>query len=79
MSQSLLEHVAQLRARIEATPFAPNLGAFIDEAVARNGGATLWTFFDDSRTATYAEAKTAIDRMASALHHAGVRQAPMSA
>ena len=74
MSQSLLDHVAALRARIEATPFAPNLGTFIDEAAARNGDQTLWTFFDDDRTATYGEAKAAIDRMAEALDHAGVRQ-----
>ena len=46
MSQSLLDHVAALRRRIEATPFARNLGAFVDEAAARNGSRTLWTFFD---------------------------------
>ena len=74
MSQSLLDHVAALRRRIEATPFARNLGAFVDEAAARNGSWTLWTFFDEKRTATYAEAKAAIDRMAEALLHAGVRQ-----
>ncbi|MCC7273405.1 MAG: AMP-binding protein [Alphaproteobacteria bacterium] len=74
MSQSLLEQVAALRARIEATPFAANIGAFVDEAAARNGDNALWTFFEDGRTATYAEAKAAIDRMAEVLHHVGVRQ-----
>ncbi len=74
LKDQLLDHVAALRARIEATPFAPNLGAFLDEAVARNADHTLWTFFNEDRRATYAEARAAIDRMAEALHHAGIRQ-----
>ncbi|MGE0715468.1 MAG: class I adenylate-forming enzyme family protein [Alphaproteobacteria bacterium] len=72
--KALFDHVAALRTRIEAMPLAANIGAFVDAAVARNGGATLWTFFDDGRSATYAEAKAAIDRMAEVLHHVGIRQ-----
>jgi hypothetical protein len=56
----------------EATPFARN--AFVDEAAARNGSRTLWTFFDEKRSAIMPRL-AAIDRMAEALLHGGARAA----
>ncbi|MBN9525127.1 MAG: acyl--CoA ligase [Alphaproteobacteria bacterium] len=66
--------MADLRRRIEAEPLPANLGTFIDEAAAAHGDKTVWTFFDEDRTETYAGLKSAVDRTARALHSIGVRK-----
>jgi len=51
-----------------------NLGGFVDECAAEYGDHILWTFFETGETITYSGLKVAVDRMARALHHTGVRQ-----
>ncbi len=45
MDPILAAHAA-MRARVEAPPFAPSLGAFVDAAAAAHGDAPVWRFVD---------------------------------
>lgn len=74
----LLAH-ATFRRQIEAAPFAPSLGAFVDDAAARQGETPLWRFIDSPddtrlREITYAGLAEATRRVAAGLAAAGVRR-----
>ena len=59
MEPRYLDHViaahAAMRTRIEAAPFAPSLGAFVDQAAARHGPAPLWRFIETADDVTLRE------------------------
>ncbi|WP_372624467.1 class I adenylate-forming enzyme family protein [Falsiroseomonas sp.] len=68
---------ADMRARVEAAPFAPSLGAFLDEAALRHGAAPLWRFIDAPpdlllREITYKGLAEATRRVAAGLARRGV-------
>lgn len=78
MDQVLAAHEA-MRARIEAAPFAPSLGAFLDAAAARNGAATVWRFIEQPdettlRAISYAGLAEATRRIAAGLAARGVKR-----
>jgi acyl-CoA synthetase (AMP-forming)/AMP-acid ligase II len=82
MGTSRMDHViaahAAMRARIEAVPFAPSLGAFVDDAAARHGPAQLWRFIEMAdevplRELSYARLAQATRRIAGGLAARGVK------
>jgi acyl-CoA synthetase (AMP-forming)/AMP-acid ligase II len=78
MDEVLAAHEA-MRARIEAAPFAPSLGAFLDAAAARNGAATVWRFIEQPdetklRELSYARLAEATRRIAAGLAARGVKR-----
>jgi acyl-CoA synthetase (AMP-forming)/AMP-acid ligase II len=69
---------AEMRARVEAAPFAPSLGAFLDTAAAAHGAAPLWRFIEAPpdlpfRETSYAGLAEATRRVAAGLARRGVR------
>ncbi|WP_439577081.1 class I adenylate-forming enzyme family protein [Elioraea sp.] len=76
MDQMLAAHAA-MRARIEAAPFAPSLGAFVDQAAATHGAALVWRFIEVPeetalRELSYAGVAAATRRVAAGLAARGV-------
>lgn len=70
---------AEMRARVEAAPFAASLGDFLDASAARHGGAPLWRFIDAPdtlplREISYAGLAEATRRIAAGLANAGVQR-----
>jgi crotonobetaine/carnitine-CoA ligase len=77
MDPTLAAHAA-MRARVEAPPFAPSLGAFVDAAAAEHGATPLWRFLDQPddlpfREIDYAGLAEATCRIAAGLARRGVQ------
>ncbi len=73
----MLRAHAAMRARVEAAPFAPSLGAFLDRSASRHGAAPLWRFLDAPadlplREITYAGLADITRRVAAGLALRGV-------
>ena len=49
MKHILAAHAA-MRARVEAPPFAPSLGAFVDQKATEHGSAPVWRFVEPPDT-----------------------------
>ncbi|UYV37399.1 acyl--CoA ligase [Rhodobacteraceae bacterium D3-12] len=64
------------RADVEKMPFPRNIAALVDECLAKQPDAPLWTFFEepDGGAATYAEVGQQIEQMAAALYSLGIRK-----
>ena len=60
------------RARIEAVPRPPNVGALMDEAVERYGDRVAWSFFERGESVTFREAQAMSRRAASAFRALGI-------
>ena len=78
MDAVLAAHAA-MRARVEAPPFAPSLGAFIDERAAAHGPETVWRFIDAPedlpyREISYSQLADLTNRIAAGLSRAGVKK-----
>jgi crotonobetaine/carnitine-CoA ligase len=65
-----LERCRQLEAEVLPTSTA----ALLDEAAAEIPDGVAWRFIDSGETATYAQVKASVDRLASGLHRLGVRK-----
>lgn len=70
---------AELHRMIEAEPFVANLGAFLNEAVARHGDKIAFTFFEEpeatpDRSLTYRQLDKRVRKLSSGLHKLGVRK-----
>lgn len=77
MDATLTAHAA-MRSRVEAAPFAVNLGTFLDDAATRHGAAPLWRFIEapDSlpfREIDYAGLAAVTRTVAAGLARRGVR------
>jgi crotonobetaine/carnitine-CoA ligase len=70
----VLEAMAEKRAAVERTPLHSNLGALLDEAVARHADRLLWVPVEGGEPMTYAAFGVAVERCVSALHGLGVRR-----
>lgn len=78
-----MEHIlaahAAMRARVEAAPFAPSLGAFVDQQAAQHGPALVWRFIEQPddlpmRALSYTGLAEATRRIAAGLAARGVKR-----
>lgn len=60
--------------QLEAEVLPSSTAALLDEAASEIPDATAWRFIDSGETATYAQVRASVDRLASALHRLGVRK-----
>jgi crotonobetaine/carnitine-CoA ligase len=60
--------------QLDAEPLPCSNAALLDEAAAEVPDRLAWRFIDSGETATYAEVRTMVDRLASGLHRLGVRK-----
>lgn len=74
MSQTVIEKYANRKREVEATELPVNLGAALDEAIARFPDRTLADFFDAGESLTFAEFGDRVAEMAGILARQGVTQ-----
>ena len=67
-----LSLLAAKRAEIERTVLPPNLGALLDQAVARHGDRPLWVSVEDGETISYRAFGESVRRCIAALQSLGV-------
>ncbi len=63
---------AERRRQLEAEPLPASTAALLDEAAAEVPERLAWRFIDSGETATYAEARGMVNRIAASLHRIGV-------
>jgi crotonobetaine/carnitine-CoA ligase len=64
--------VAERRRIIEAEPLPANIGALLDQAAAEAPDHLAWNFFESGETATYAEVRARVNRLANGLLGRGI-------
>lgn len=66
--------VAERRFQIENEPLPPNLYTLLATAAAEKGNATLWNFFEQGQTITYADCLESVERLAAGLQDLGIKK-----